>query len=196
MNGALARVTHTRVFSREQVLTKPSPVPAVPGVYAWYFDEIPGRADVSNCVTVGDLTLLYVGISPKKPPIGGASTSRQNLRKRIRYHYTGNAEGSTLRLTLGCLLAERLGIHLRRVGSGKRMTFSEGEAALSAWMGENAFVGWNEFAEPWLVEEELIRTVDLPLNLDQNRHHAFHAELTRLRAEQKARAKDLPVLPR
>ncbi|MEU1194017.1 GIY-YIG nuclease family protein [Streptomyces sp. NPDC005859] len=43
-------------------------------------------------------------------------TSTQNLRKRVRYHYRGNAAGSTLRLTLGCLL----GLDLRRVGSGKR----------------------------------------------------------------------------
>ncbi|WP_386143941.1 GIY-YIG nuclease family protein [Streptomyces yanii] len=43
-------------------------------------------------------------------------TSTQNLRTRVRYHYRGNAAGSTLRLTLGCLL----GLELRRVGSGKR----------------------------------------------------------------------------
>ncbi|MET9440781.1 GIY-YIG nuclease family protein [Streptomyces sp. NPDC006610] len=54
-------------------------------------------------------------------------TSTQNLRKRVRYHYRGNAAGSTLRLTLGCLL----GLELRRVGSGKRMTFGKaGEAIL------------------------------------------------------------------
>jgi GIY-YIG catalytic domain len=47
-------------------------------------------------------------------------------------HYTGNAEGSTLRKTLGCLLANELGIQLWRVGSGNRMTFIEGEQALSA----------------------------------------------------------------
>ena len=53
-----------------------------------------------------------------------------------------------------------------------------------------------EAAEQWLVEEELIRTVDLPLTLDQNRHHAFHAELSRLQAEQKEKARELPTLPR
>lgn len=64
-------------------------------------------------------------------------TSTQNLRKRVRYHYRGNAAGSTLRLTLGCLL----GMELRRVGSGKRMTFGKaGETALSQWMAENTRV--------------------------------------------------------
>ncbi|WP_374939609.1 GIY-YIG nuclease family protein [Streptomyces sp. UH6] len=48
-------------------------------------------------------------------------TSTQNLRKRVRYHCRGNAAGSTLRLTLGCLP----GLELRRVGSGKRMTFGK-----------------------------------------------------------------------
>ncbi|MFC4501838.1 MULTISPECIES: GIY-YIG nuclease family protein [Streptomyces] len=55
-------------------------------------------------------------------------TSTQNLRKRVRYHYRGNAAGPTLRLTLGCML----GLELRRVGSGKRMTFGKaGETTLS-----------------------------------------------------------------
>ena len=48
--------------------------------------------------------------------------------------YRGNAYGSTLRLTLGCLLADQLGIELRRVGSGTRLTFGDGEQALSEWM--------------------------------------------------------------
>lgn len=49
--------------------------------------------------------LLYVGISPKAPPSNGGAPSRSTLRKRLQTHYRGNAEGSTLRKTLGCLLA-------------------------------------------------------------------------------------------
>jgi hypothetical protein len=46
-------------------------------------------------------SLQYVGIAPRhmRPRV-----SRQSLRTRIRYHFRGNAAGSTLRLTLGCLL--------------------------------------------------------------------------------------------
>jgi hypothetical protein len=40
-------------------------------------------------------------------------TSTQNLRKRVRYHYRGNAAGSTLRLTLGLLF----GLALRHVAA-------------------------------------------------------------------------------
>ncbi|MEU1343316.1 GIY-YIG nuclease family protein [Streptomyces sp. NPDC005827] len=117
-------------------------------------------------------------------------TSTQNLRKRVRYHYRGNAAGSTLRLTLGCLL----GLELRRVGSGKRMTFAKaGEAALSEWMAENAQVCWIEHDEPWALESELISRLDLPLNLDQNRHNAFHGRLKDLRAEARRHARELPI---
>ncbi|MEU8575440.1 GIY-YIG nuclease family protein [Streptomyces asoensis] len=41
-------------------------------------------------------------------PIHGEPDRRQNLRKRVRYHYRGNAAGSTLRFTLGCLLGLEL----------------------------------------------------------------------------------------
>jgi len=184
-----------RLWSREEVLAKPSPLPPSPGVYAWYFRQLPWPIDPGDCVTFDGSTLLYVGISPKRPPANGAPPSTQTLASRIRYHYTGNAEGSTLRLTLGCLLAEHLGIQLRRVGSGTRMTFSTGEQRLSAWMSENAFVCWTVNDRPWELEEQLIRTVGLPLNLDQNRHHLFHATLTRLRKEAKKRARSLLVLP-
>ena len=105
----------------------------------------------------------------------GLTPSRQSLSIRIRYPFRGNAEGSTLRLTLGCLLSQKLGIQLRRVGSGKRMTFGPGEASLSEWMSATAFVAWHCCPEPWSIEEQLISTICLPLNLDQNRSGAFHA---------------------
>jgi hypothetical protein len=54
-----------RLWSRSEVLVKPSPTPAAPGVYGWYFDEIPGSADGEACHAMGAFSLLYVGISPK-----------------------------------------------------------------------------------------------------------------------------------
>ena len=118
------------------------------------------------------------------------------MQSRVRYHYTGNEEGSTLRLTLGVLLSDELGIELRRVGSGKRRTFSTGEHALSAWMADHARASCTSHPEPWLLEESLIANLDLPLKLDQNRHHHFHTEQSRQRSEAKAAAAALPVLQR
>jgi len=109
-------VDPVRVYSCEDVLTRPSPVPAQDGVYGWWFRKLPPLVMADGCRQHQGLRLLYAGISPNRPPRNGRSPSRQTLRDRIKYHYTGNAEGSTLRKTLGCLLADDLGIELRRVG--------------------------------------------------------------------------------
>lgn len=109
----------------------------------------------------------------------------------------GNAEGSTLRLSLGCLLADELGIELRRVGSGHRLTFSTGEAVLSQWLEGNARVAWHVCAEkPWQLEEELISKLNLPLNLDMNTDNPFHSILTEVRRAAKAEARVLPIVTR
>lgn len=176
------------LYSRETVLSRPCPVPVKPGVYAWFFKGIPGNVPTTGCVIKDGLTLLYIGISPKN------AFSRQNLRRRITYHYRGNAEGSTLRLTLGVLLSKENGYPLRRVGSGYRMTFTPlGEQCLSDWMARNAYVVWVEHPEPWMVETGLLKSVSLPLNLQYNSHHSFSETLTRLRADAKQLARISPT---
>jgi hypothetical protein len=74
------------------------------------------------------------------------------------------------------------------------MTFGPAEMALSSWMTDNAFVTWIEDPRPWLVESVLIHSLDLPLNLDQNASHPFHARLSELRRGARDRALALPVL--
>lgn len=174
--------------SRRDVLTTPCPVPAVRGLYAWFFKEVPGSIPTEGCVRRNGLTLLYVGISPKN------DLSSQNLRTRITYHYRGNAEGSTLRLTLGVLLESTTQFPLRRVGSGRRMTFTHtGEQCLDNWMAENAFVSWVEHPTPWEVESEVLRRLSLPLNIQHNSHHPFSAELKKRRSYARRVARQEPV---
>jgi len=187
-------VVPAQVFSRQDVLVPPSPVPARAGVYGWWFRRFPPRINADRCCHHQGLTLLYAGISPDRPPRNGRPASKQNLAGRIRYHYTGNAEGSTLRKTLGCLLADELGIQLRRMGSGSRMTFGLGEQVLSAWMAENAFVSWVVREAPWELEDDLITALDLPLNLKGNQRNSFHPVLSETRARCVAQARSLPAL--
>ena len=178
----------SKLYSRTDALSKPSPVPAERGVYAWYFKSIPPNVPIDGCITKDDLTLLYVGISPKN------ETSKENLRRRIRTHFSGNAEGSTLRETLGVLLAQISDFPLRRVGSGKRMTFTHvGEQWLDDWMDINAFVCWIEHKEPWAVEADIFNSVSLPLNIQDNKHHHFSAILSGLRKKAKKNARELPI---
>jgi hypothetical protein len=85
-----------RRYTSSEVLSRPSPVPNSPGVYAWYFDAPLPLIDLQRCHRIDGHVLLYVGISPRAPSLTGPP-SRSTLRKRIRNHYRGNAEGSTLR---------------------------------------------------------------------------------------------------
>ena len=186
----------SRIWSSEACY-KPSPIPATSGVYGWFFKEIPHPdIDLEGCVRFDDLTLLYVGIAPKKPSANGGPPSTGNLRKRIRYHYGGNASGSTLRTTLGCLLEPSLGTQLRRVGKKTTVNFGAAEDSLTGWMNKNAFVAWVEDAEPWLWEHEAIERLDLPLNLQHNAHNPFCFKLKLSRKLAKAKALALPALPR
>ena len=181
----------SELYSRREILSTTSLPPSTPGVYAWFFKDIPGNAVVDGCVTKGPLTLLYVGISPDKI---GKPNSRQNLRRRITTHFQGNAEGSTLRRSLGVLLAGESGYPLRRVGSGKRMTLTHsGEQWLDDWMTENAFVCWLEHQAPWEFEDELLGSLSLPLNIKGNRDHPFARVLTEARIQAIKDAREWPI---
>lgn len=116
------------------------------------------------------------------------------LYHRLRYHTQGKAEGSTLRLSLGRILAEQLGIQLRRVGSGKRLTFAMGERRLSEWLEDSARVAWLPCEAPWTVEAQLISTLHLPLNLERNSRCGFHPVLSQLRRDAKRLARALPIV--
>tara|TARA_B100000686_G_C16524229_1_gene828857 strand:- start:201 stop:809 length:609 start_codon:yes stop_codon:yes gene_type:complete len=188
----LSQITSPQRFhSRDEVLSKPSPIPKANGLYGWYFNEIPGKTPTDNCITSDNKTLLYVGISPDK---SSKPNSTQNLRKRITYHYRGNAEGSTLRRTLGILLTEESGYPLRRVGSGKRMTLThDGEKWLDEWMQGNAFICWMEHDEPWTIEEDLISISHPPLNIMGNSEHPFYLTLRATRKEAIEKARELPI---
>jgi DNA-binding PadR family transcriptional regulator len=180
------------LYSRAEVLSNPCPVPRAHGVYAFFFKEIPPGVPVDGCLNQEGLTLLYIGISPDKK---GSANATQTLQQRVRYHFNGNADGSTLRRSLGILLEKKSGFPLRMVGSGKKMTLtSEGEEWLNRWMQENAFLTWVENENPWDIENELFHARSLPLNIQGNKHNRFAAELTRIRMEAIANAKYAPAV--
>jgi hypothetical protein len=172
------------LFTRTEVMARDSPVPKAAGIYAWYFDQAPAGVETNRCHRLDGSSLLYTGISPASP------RSKATLNTRIRAHYgNANASGSTLRLTLGVLLADQLGIELRR--EGQRHTFgTDGETRLTLWMADHARVAWHPVSEPWTVEPTVIHSLDLPLNLRGNESHPFHATLSRQRRSARASALD------
>jgi hypothetical protein len=94
---------------------------------------------------------------------------------------------------LGCLLAGELGLRLRRVGSGRRLPFADGEGVLSGWMATHAAVCWMTHPRPWELEHLLVARLDLPLNLYDNARHPFYPHLRGVRAAARATARTLPV---
>jgi hypothetical protein len=185
-----------KVWSRSELFTTPCPIEKLPGIYSWYFKEIPPYINYANCINYNGMFLLYLGISPKAPPQNGKLPSHQTLYHRIRRHYNGNAECSTLRRTLGCLLSEKLEIELRRVGSNQSMTFGKDELKLNKWMNENAFVTWIYSDKPWILEEELISRLFLPLNLQMNKHNINYQVVSEIRRLAIQNARELPTIPR
>jgi hypothetical protein len=183
-----------KLWSRGEILSRPTPAPKSSGLYAWYFRNLPGTVPTADCVTCNGLPLLYVGIAPSAPPASGKSGSSRTLYDRLCNHLRSNASGSTLRLTLGCILSEQLNIQLRRVGSGERMTFGSGEKKLSEWMEQNAFVTWMLHPQPWLLEQQIISSLSLPLNLEHNAGHPYYRILSSLRRRAKELARQLPVV--
>ncbi|MEP8849482.1 GIY-YIG nuclease family protein [Enterobacter hormaechei] len=179
-----------KIYSRVEVMGKPSPVPPVNGVYFWWFKEIPPGVPTDGCITYAAYTLLYVGISPDQR---GKPNSRSNLRTRIKTHYSGNAAGSTLRRTLGVLLSSVSSFPLRRVGSGSRMTFTHpGEQWLDVWMENNAKVHWFPAEAPWKLEDTLIASLSLPLNIQGNAHD-FKMTLSGMRSKAAAQARLMEI---
>lgn len=160
--------------------------PPTAGVYAWFFKTIPPGVPTDSCSTRNGMALLYVGISP------GRRGSQETLQSRLHFHFRGHAEGSTLRLTLGCLLENQLGTVLRR--SGSRLIFGQAEKRLSQWMADNTAVTWVEVATPRPLEEYLLSILDLPLNIEGNRNHPFCEKLRALRDKARRRAEKLPNL--
>jgi len=185
-----------KLWSREEILKKPSPIPPENGIYAWYFKTTPNISMFKKYFNIEEhnkvlllkdshkfqnYQLLYIGISPKD------NKSNNNIRNRLRGHMNGNSYSSTLRLSLGCLLADELKITLKKHGSS--LHFGKDEDKLSQWMSENAFVTFQLCNEPWSVEDEAINKLMLPLNLKDNTNSSFKEPLEKLRKHAKSIAR-------
>lgn len=171
-----------RLWTRSALLSKPSPVPTRPGVYAWFFRNLHEFVPRTDCHTMGDLSLLYVGMAPVD------SKSKRFLRSRLRDHLRKRSDCSTLRFSLGAILYEELNLQVTRRGPGK-VYFGAHETLLSEWIETNALVTWYEIEQPWTIEAQLIGYLRPPLNLDSNESHPFHPTLSALRKGIRKRAR-------
>lgn len=155
--------------------------PKEPGVYAFYFDQLPydDIKGVGDCNKVGGWILMYVGISPEEGSISG------NINERIKSHFGNVKSGlSTLRLTLGCLLMKSHTLDIKLKIKGVETFGVEGEQKLTEWMKEHAKVCWAVTERPWNVEVSVIQALRLPFNIKHNKdNHPFPGILSQIRSK-------------
>jgi hypothetical protein len=160
--------------------TDPEPVarasvPIAPGFYAWWarperlVDATPEIPAVHPAGAPADWALLYVGIAPKRESRTGVD---RTIAARIsKDHRAGNIGGSTFRQSLASILREALGLSPRVARDRARLL---DERPLSRWIGENCALTTAVRAEPWIIEDEVIRLTTAPLNLVPGYHDFRH----------------------
>jgi len=157
-----------------------SVVPCRKGVYAWYFN-LSGELPFPDPLCVDGRALLYIGIA------GQNASSSDTLRARVVSQHllgAGHAEGSTLRRSVGCFLADRLGIHLQRKGTSTVWFNEDGEDILSQWLVLNTSVAWIVDEKPWEVETAMFQKhgKSLLFNIRDNPSNPFREILSELRS--------------
>ena len=152
------------LISKSEIFSNNSLIPQESGIYGAYFKEVPLEVDVDSCVSFGEYTLLYIGVS-------------NNLKKRLEGHYIQDASRSTLRKTLGLLLVDESSFPLRKIKPYKRLTRNftpDGERWLSAWIEKNMYFSFEVTPDYLLIEDKYLKNLGpqgvLPLNIKGNSH--------------------------
>lgn len=105
-----------------------------------------------------DYEVIYVGL---------ASNSLKD--RDIAKHFNGNAGGSTLRKSLGCLFGYNLIPRDSHYNSNGKTKFNvTDESKLSDWIKTNLIMFYYPNKEFDSVESRLIQALNPPLNLDKN----------------------------
>ena len=83
-------ITPERLYSRQEILSKPSPIPEISGVYGWFFKDVPPFVLTEGCIRHQNMTLLYIGISPDKK---NKPQSKQHLKNESPTTMPGMQKG-------------------------------------------------------------------------------------------------------
>ena len=161
-----------------EVVSDPAQIADGGGVYGIFFDsgqlllEKAGYLEFDGGFPYSrdGYDLLYVGAT------GGT------LRHRAIQHLVGNSRTSSLRMTVGAILADELILDPVADGSHCYFDFGDGEARLSAWLTSYTKVAVVPCDAPFVEELALLRTVPLPLNISERKRHRFSKYLMTLRA--------------
>lgn len=154
-------------------------IPDNPGNYIVCLKKdsrLPGIGINYEMKTYQGLNVIYTGIAGK------------SLRKRdYKQHFTGNNAGrSTLRKSLGSMFGY-IKIARDKDSNNGKTKFKEGdEIRLSEWMQSNLVLYFKSNSNPDILEDELIKELNPPLNLSKNNNsmnQEFRNRLSELRSK-------------
>ena len=124
--------------------------------------------------------LLYVGIA-----------KGQSIKERIVDKHLHSAHVSTLRFSIGSLLAHKHNVVPFPNAKSGKFAIDEAwdvEGRISRLIQENAMLSWVESKQPEVVERALLgdyKRVSFPLNIRGNRQHPFCSTLSEIRSKYK-----------
>lgn len=154
-------------------------IPDAAGVYVifWIQTDTGALCPVSKDALDADaveLVPLYVG------------ASNDSLRVRIKRHVLGDTRSSTLRASLGLILAERLDLKIVPIPT-KAYFCVEPERRLSDWIVSNTVVGYFETDDPFGLEKTMLASSAGKLNISGCRPNETSKRLKRLRSNASGR---------
>lgn len=158
---------------------KGSTIPKLPGNYIVTIRDIKALPTLGHKIVTQAFRgqeIIYTGIT------------KTSLYNRVwQSHISGHAGRSTLRRTLGYLLGYTpIPRDKSNPNNGKIRFNADDEKSLKEWIKENLVFHYLPNDSPRMLETELIRTLNPPLNLDENNNpvnQEFRADLSVLRNE-------------
>jgi hypothetical protein len=158
------------------------------GAYFWYFrdigvlftEEMLKKLYLPSVVQHHEYYLLYVGIA-----------EGQSIKERIVDKHLRSAHVSTLRFSIGSLLAHKHNVVPFANAKSGKFAIDEAweiEGRISGIIEENAMLSWIESKQPGVIERTLLgnyKQVSFPLNIQGNRQHPFCSTLNAIRSKYK-----------
>ena len=179
------RITKPKVavFEKPKPIAKPKKVKGVDGTFQLFdptknsAEQIPDNpGNYIVCLRKGS-NLPHVGIEFETKPYQGLQViytgiAGKSLRKRdYRQHFTGNNAGSsTLRKSIGSLFGYSKIARDKNADNGKTKFNLSDEIKLSDWMMKNLILYFKTNSDPDGLENELISSLNPPLNLSKNKN--------------------------
>lgn len=134
------------------------------GVCGFWFDQDLAMVPRDGCQQLEGKHLLHVGIAQPGPPKAAEN-------RLWRSHLRGRVRGSTLRLSLAALLADRLALTFFRDTGGRVCMARTNEEKLTDWLERHAALSVAQNDDPWALGGLIFATgPSLPLSLIGSTH--------------------------